>query len=506
MLYAYGFPSKIILKVFMLRTLMLSLFAIIIGIIASYGLLQIMIRIMISRWGIPMIVPRLSPLALGIVPALVIFTTQIFTFFACRSNVKMTPYEAIRGKADSLKTQKKQKSQKKPKKLKIKKTQVKQKLKSLVPIQIKYPLRNIARNRKRGVLITMAFIGAISISFALIQTQTSVNKTFTNYFDTQAHWDIQTRFESFKSEADIESIFENYGFIDNFEPYLYENVEIKDNSEFRLNIRGFQPNSELYSIDLKEGTLFSNETTQEGIISSYAAKPLGLEVGDYFDFTLLGSEFRIEIIGIARDLDIPNSCFMLLPAIEETVGFHAINGAFIKIESEDNVEITDIEQMLYDLNRNPQIQYAIEKDTYEAQMLQMVNTQLFIVQITIVLALMISFLIIFVTAFITIIERTREIALQRTFGFRKGQIIVQIFLEMGILITLAVLFGILLGGEGLGRIIQMFIGKLFFELDFVYYWADYIMIIGFATGCVILSTFPGISLLRKQQLATAIIE
>jgi len=136
----------------------------------------------------------------------------------------------------------------------------------------------------------------------------------------------------------------------------------------------------------------------------------------------------------------------------------------------------------------------------------MINTQLFIVQVTIVLALIISFLIIFVTAFISIIERTREIALQRSFGFKKSQILVQIFLEMGILITFAVLFGILLGGEGLGRVLQFFIGKLFFKLDFVYFWGDYISIIGFATGCVLLSTIPGISMLRKQKLATAIIE
>ncbi|MHA1561167.1 MAG: ABC transporter permease [Promethearchaeota archaeon] len=504
MLYAYGFPSKIILRVFMLRTLFLSIIAIMIGMIGSYGLLQIMVRIMISRWGIPTIITRLSPLALGVVPALVIITTQIFTFLACRSNVKMTPYEAIRGKIEFKIGKKKRKTQqnleKDSKKLK------KAKKTSFFPIQIKYPLRNISRNRKRGILITCAFIGAIAISFALIQTQTSITGTFTNYFDDQIHWDVQTRFDSFKSDADIELIFEDYAFIDSYEPYLHGDTEIPDQPEYGLNIRGLLPNSALYSIDLKEGALFSNDTAQEGIISSYSAKPLGLEVGDYFEFLLLGAEFRIKIVGIARDLDIPNSCFMLLPAIEETVGFSAINGALIQLDNEESLDSVDYENFLFELNENPEIQYAIEKETYENQMLQMINTQLFIVQVTIVLALMISFLIIFVTAFISIIERKREIALQRSFGFKKNQILVQIFIEMGILISLAVLFGILLGGEGLGRVLQFFIGKFFFKLDFVYFWGDYVSIIGFATGCVLLSTFPGINMLRKQNLATAIIE
>ncbi len=516
MLYAYGFPSKIILRVFMLRTLFLSIIAIMIGMIGSYGLLQIMVRIMISRWGIPTIITQLSPLALGVVPLLVILTTQIFTFLACRSNVKMTPYEAIRGKTEFKIRKKKRKTHQEKSLVQASNTQQnlkkeskklkKAKKTSFFPIQITYPLRNISRNRKRGILITCAFIGAIAISFALIQTQTSITGTFNNYFDDQIHWDVQTRFDSFKSDADIELIFEDYAFINSYEPYLDGDTEILDQPEYGLNIRGFIPNSALYSIDLKEGALFSNDTAQEGIISSYSAKPLGLEVGDYFEFMLLGAEFRIKIVGIARDLDIPNSCFMLLPAIEETVGFSAINGALIQLDNEESFDSADYENFLFELNENPKIQYAIEKETYENQMLQMINTQLFIVQVTIVLALMISFLIIFVTSFISIIERKREIALQRSFGFKKNQILVQIFIEMGILISLAVLFGIIVGGEGLGRLLQFFIGKFFFKLDFVYFWGDYVSIIGFATGCVLLSTFPGINMLRKQNLATAIIE
>jgi len=139
-------------------------------------------------------------------------------------------------------------------------------------------------------------------------------------------------------------------------------------------------------------------------------------------------------------------------------------------------------------------------------MVHMVNTQLFIVKVTIILALIISFLIIFVTAFVSIIERTREIALQRTFGFQKFQIFFQLILELGFLIFLAIIFGIALGGEGLGRMIQFFIGQFFFKLDAVYFWGDYLIILGFAAVCVILSTLPSIRMLRKQKLATAIIE
>ena len=266
MLYAFGFTPKIILRIFMLRTLIISIFSIILGILGSYGFLQIMVRILVSRWGIPLILTRFSTVALCIVPVLVILTSQIFTYFACRSNVKMTPYEAIRGKNEYKIKRKVKKS------IGLEKSQKpksKTNLSSLFSISIKYPLRNISRNRARGVLITFAFISAIAISFALIQTQTSINWTFDNYFDDQIHWDIQTRFDSYKSEIEIESILDNHSYIKNYEPYLHGNAELPEQPEYSLEIRGLQPDSALYSINLKEGKTFSNDTAQEGIIKLF---------------------------------------------------------------------------------------------------------------------------------------------------------------------------------------------------------------------------------------------
>ncbi|MHA1435712.1 MAG: ABC transporter permease, partial [Candidatus Heimdallarchaeota archaeon] len=451
MLYAFGYPPKIILRVFMLRTLIISLISILIGTLGAYGLLQIMVRIMISRWGIPLILTRFSILALCIVPALVILSSQLFTYFACRSNVKMTPYEAIRGKAEFKVKQRKERStgSKRAQKLKSKR-----KNKSSFPISLKYPLRNISRSRTRGVLITCAFIGAVAISFALIQTQSSINGTFSNYFDNQIKWDVLTRFDSNKSVAEIESIFDQFDFIKSYEHYLKGNIEMPDKPEYSLEMRGLMTNSTLYSLQLMEGKLFSNETAQEGLISSYSAKPLGLEVGDYLEFSMARNDFRIKIVGVVNDLDVPNSCFMQIPAITETLGFSAINGAFIQLDNADTLDSAAIDSILLQLNEDTQIQYAIEKETYQASMVHMVNTQLFIIKITIVLALIISFLIIFVTAFVSVIERTREIALMRALGFQKIQILLQIFIEVGILATLAIIFGIAVGGEGLGRLIQ----------------------------------------------------
>jgi putative ABC transport system permease protein len=506
MLYAFGFPSRIILQVFMFRTLILSLISIGIGILGSYGLLHLMLHILISRWGIPMIIAQFSIIGLIVVPILVIISSQLFTYFACRSNVKMTPYEAIRGK-QKYKINKKKKTPKKiPEKEKKAIIKTDSKTTLSLPISIKYPLRNISRNRIRGVLITFAFIGAIAISFGLIQTQSSINGTFDNYFEDQIHWDVLTKFDNYKSEMEIEQILEKYQQIKNYESYFKGNIEIPGRPEYSLNIRGLEENSTLYTINQQEGVMFSNGTAQEGIISSYSAKPLDLEVGDIFKFKLLGVEFQIKIVGILRDLDVPNSCFMLVPAIEKTLGFSGVNNAFIQLKPEVVRNSEDVNSFLLELNENSQIQYATIKESYETQMVHMVNTQLFIVKIAISLAMIISFMIIFVTAFVSINERKREIALQRAFGFKKSQIWFQMFLEMSFLIGLALIIGFAIGAEGLGRLIQFIIGRFFFDLDFVYYWSDYLIIGGFAFGSILLSTIPSINILQKQKIATAIIE
>ena len=133
MLYAFGYQSKIILRVFMLRTLIISILSTLLGILGSYGFLQILVRILVSRWGIPLILTRFSIPGLIVVPALVILSSQLFTYFACRSNVKMTPYEAIRGKTEYKVKKRKKKS---PNSVRGTKS-------SSLSTSIKYPLRNI---------------------------------------------------------------------------------------------------------------------------------------------------------------------------------------------------------------------------------------------------------------------------------------------------------------------------------------------------------------------------
>jgi ABC-type antimicrobial peptide transport system permease subunit len=490
----------------MLRTFIISVLAIGIGLLASTALLEFMCQMLATRWGVLELVTALSPIVMLAIPLLVLFITQIFTYFACSSNVAITPYEALRGRARDKDT----KRSKKPRKIQnqnqnsMKQNGIKRRINDFIPFQLKYPLRNLSRNRRRGILTTLAFIGTITISFALLQTESSVDKTFENYFSNQIKWDMKTQFNNFQTEESVEMFGDNFSEISIIEPYLQLGGEPVSNPELSVQLRGLIPDSKLILIDLEEGELFSNETAPEGIIASYVAKPLNLQVGDEFEFYAAAQNFSITIVGICTDLDAHISLYMTLPAIEEILGYPLINGALIEIQTP--IDSEELDDLILRINEENGVQYAILKSVYENRMKQMVDSQIVIVSVMVAVAFIISFITIFVIAFISVLERSREIALQRVFGFSKLQILGQILIELSLFVIIALLVGIFIGGESLGALISEIISEFFFEVETYRDISNYTIIIAFSIGCILLSTIPGINLLRTQNLAVSIDE
>ncbi len=500
MLYAYGFSSRLILKTFLLRTFIISVLAIGIGLLASMGLLEFMCQMLATRWGVLELVTVLSPVVVLAIPLLVFFITQLFTYFACSSNVKISPYEAIRGHKRSHKRSKKKLNRN----VSRKPNSFKRKLSNSIPFQLKYPLRNLSRNKRRGILTILAFIGTIMISFALLQTESSVDHTFESYFDNSILWDIKTQFNNFQTEESVENFGDNFTEILTIEPFLQLGGEPVSNPELSVQLRGLIPDSKLILIDLEEGQMFSNESAPEGIISSYIAKPLDLQVGDEFEFYALAQNFSITIVGICIDLDAHISLYMTLPAIEEILGYPLINGALIEIQTPIDSDILD--NLILRINEENIVQYAILKSVYENRMAQMVDSQIIIIRVMVFVAMIISFITIFVIAFISVLERSREIALQRVFGFSKWQIITQILIELSLFVAIALLFGIFIGGNLLGQLISELISEFFFEVKIYQDFTNYLIVTTFSLGCILISTFPGINLLQKQNLAVSIDE
>jgi len=198
-------------------------------------------------------------------------------------------------------------------------------------------------------------------------------------------------------------------------------------------------------------------------------------------------------------MDAPLSMYIQLETLEEIFGFMPINGMLVDVE---DAEINDYTN---ELNENSDVQIAMKKARFESRIRNVVASQTVIVNIMVVLGMVVSFLSIFSTTIIIVIERDREYALQRVFGFSTWQILTQIFLELLFLVMIALLLGYL-SGNYLSAYWKNLIAESFFSINNYFIWTDYMVLFLFALGATIFSLYPEYISLQKQYLAEGIKE
>ncbi len=482
MLYSFGYSSSTIMKSFLLRTFLISTIAIGVGIVSSWFLLKVFCERLSDIWGILNLEYSFSMDVLYEVVSITLFVSLLFTYLAAKENVSMTPYEAIRGKVKEYKGKVKNKI-----------------LLAILPLQIKYSFRNLNRNKVRTFLTFVAFMGSIMLSFSLLGTQTSLGKTQEVYFDNHEKWDVKGIFNEFDNTQNIYNNISNFGSIEYAEPYLEYIVQPDENNELIVIISGIIQDSQLMDIDLQEGSGFSNETAAECIMSIYIANRLECNVGDNFSFWLGTNQVNVSIVGLCRNLGSPAAMFVQLPYLEKELGIMPVNGILASANVGDSVEL--INQM----NNHTDIKFALSKQTYEARIGNMISVQTIIVKVMVLLGAIISFLTIFSTAFIIILERTREISLQRVFGFSKFQVLTQLGIELGILTTVSLIFGFI-SGNYLNLHWLSLISGTFFTVDYYFVYQDYLLVFGFALLTVLVSLLPKVQTLKNQNLAKEIEE
>ncbi|XEO78324.1 hypothetical protein WKT22_03363 [Candidatus Lokiarchaeum ossiferum] len=480
MLYSYGFSSKTIMLAFLLRTFVLSIFAIIVGSIVGWYLLKLLSSFLGDLWGLMDVTAILTAGVLIEVIVSTFVVSLLFTFLAARENVSLTPYEAIRGKAKEF-------SQK-------------LNFSSMLrfPMQLKVPMRNVSRSKMRSILTVIAFSGSIMLSFSLINTQTCLSATQEDYF-SKLTWDVQSVFNTPDySDSIYEELKENEAIVTS-EPFLKLNVQFFEQVEQMTNLRGFLSNSTLNEIDLQEGTGFSEDIKNEVILSQYSADNLGYTVGDNCSFWLFDRQINVTIVGLSRTMDMPIAMYIQLETLEDIFGFMPINGMLVDVQDDE------LDDYMDDLNENPDVQFAIKKAKFVVQIRQVIASQTVIVNIMVVLGLIVSFLSIFSTTLIIVIEREREYALQRVFGFSTWQILTQIFLELMFLVVIALGLGYL-SGNYLSIYWKNLVARNFFSVDTYFIWTDYVLLFIFALGGSLFSLFPEYRSLQSQCLADGIKE
>jgi ABC-type antimicrobial peptide transport system permease subunit len=203
------------------------------------------------------------------------------------------------------------------------------------------------------------------------------------------------------------------------------------------------------------------------------------------------------ITGICREMELISSVFVQIADLETQLGYYPVN--IILAQAKDG----ELNSLFETLNSNPAIQLAITKQSFEERLGSLIESQTLIVNIMTILGFTVSTITLFSTTLITVVEREREIALFRVFGFSKRQIIGQMLIEVSFISFISIVIG-LVGGYFLNRYWLLIISEIFFKIDSYLLMKDIMVVLIITILSALVSVFPGYRLTNRLSLATAI--
>ncbi|MHA1912580.1 MAG: ABC transporter permease, partial [Candidatus Kariarchaeaceae archaeon] len=439
--YAYGFNPRTIMKAFLMRTFVIDVFAMIFGVIGGWYLLNYLTGILAAKWGILTLYVSFSNIIVAEIVSLILLFSLTFTYLAAKTNVSMSPYEALRGKVKDATPM-----------------DLITEIVKIFPLSASYAIRNIFRNRLRTILTIIAFFGAISLSFSLLVAQSGVDETVNYYYEKQVKWESKGYFVNSNQTLSTYQIISQIDSIKYSEPYLETITQPVGRDEMVVYMRGLISDSEMLLIDLIKGEGLTDLNTNECVISRYAAEKLGLEIGDPISMWHKTTTVNFTITGICREMELISTVFVQIDDLETQLGYYPVNAILAK------AKVGELNNLFEALNSNPVIQLAITKESYEERLGSIIQSQTLIVNIMTILGFTVSTITLFSTTLITVVEREREIALFRVFGFSKRQIISQMLIEVSLISFISILIG-LIGGYYLNIFWLSIISEIFFKID-----------------------------------------
>lgn len=430
---AFGFSKSEILFIYAGKTFLISLGSIVFGTVGAWVVLNLIVTTLANLWGITRVILIISPLSLVIFWLLTVLTALLFAIIPAYQVVKLTPHESLREIKKIGPTGKGYLSR----------------FTGSLPSIPKMSFRTLSRNRVRTILTVIAIISAMSLSIALLSALSSVNYTVDNYFE---HTMVNDgRIEYFKPQNNTELYYiRNQTGVLVAEPnYYYMTNPTKDISEV-VSVRGIVENSTTYKPDFLEKDpkftfKYPNGTlTNYALVSERVMKRLDLHMGDNLTVIwkpggFLYPNLTFKIGGMIRDLEYSIGVYVDINYLRE----HLVNPVnyFTTITLKLNNSIDKKAFMNEQLNR-PQISYVNYIQTIRGRVDRIINSQIFIVSITVFLGFMVSFISVFNTQYITLIERDRDISIMLAFGYTRWYFLLEFLIEILILVPISVFISI----------------------------------------------------------------
>lgn len=199
----------------------------------------------------------------------------------------------------------------------------------------------------------------------------------------------------------------------------------------------------LVGIDSVNGTIYSNESTNEVIIGKTAAQNLNKTVGD--TITLFNKDFKITGIFETGSFMQDNGAFMPLNTLQDlTSNDGKVSNIAVKVT--DNANVTEVSKSIENAYPNElSTTTAADQSNRMNDALGTINTATWAISL---LAIVIGGVGVINTMIMAVYERTREIGVLKAVGWRGRRILGMILGESIVLTIMAAIVGTIIGVVG----------------------------------------------------------
>ncbi len=421
-MYAYGIHKQEIILSYVYRTSLLYLVGSIIGYYWGKLLLDKMTAKLADSWGLFGYKTgfSLGSLVFTFFSAYVILI--LFTLLALKPIFALTPYEAMRGRGTDLKS-----------------SRALFKLSSIVRLRaVKYGLRNLFRSRTRTVLTTLSFILALTFSASIMYTDYSTRASVDVFFEKNVNFEIYAH-TGFEDAANLTrlSIIKQVDNVASVEPRFQLFGNIKGHPELVTYLVGLEYGSKAFTPPIIKGRNIQ-QNTSEILISNYIANVYGYSIGQVITLTIFNKEMNFTVVGIHNDsfqtisiiadLDYLSSQF-LVPGTNATYSQLQIpmyNILMITLKDKSKTQRTvNLLNTEYEW-----IEYALSVEVIHRQQKSFVESQIQVVYILVLLGLIVAFMTVFTTQFISMVERDLEFGMLQVFGKYKQELYRETLVEV----------------------------------------------------------------------------
>ncbi|MCK5185134.1 MAG: FtsX-like permease family protein [Candidatus Heimdallarchaeota archaeon] len=341
---------------------------------------------------------------------------------------------------------------------------------------------------------------ALALSASLVATVDITNHQIPKNINESINWDIEANFYLPVSQAVVD-LYASLPHVEKVEPY-FRMITMTTTNDTSIIFLEAQPyNSNMTNYNFRVGHGFSEEGSSECLINARVMNAIGLSNGDNITMWFYQLQLEFTIVGVSDSWASPSSVIIQKEYLESILG-PTIQFSALRMIVEEGYQ----DEIVDSLNDNDaSISFATTSDLFLKQMMEMVHVEQEIAYVAVVLGFIVAFIAIFNTTFISSLERTREFAIMRAFGFSNYSILQISGIENAILTPVAFLAGMVLSYP-ITLVFLSLIEDFAQKIPYNFSWQTVWITLLFALGTTLFAVIPGWFHNTKQELANSLRE